>query len=93
MKLILLIAILASLAALSLLIVVILWRHKKAISADVRLIGETAEVCTRLEPEGAVLVQGELWRARSRSGGAVPASTQVMVVAVQGHLLLVEPHD
>lgn len=90
MKLILLIAILASLATLSLLIVIALWRHKKAISAEIRLIGERAEVSTTLEPEGAVLVRGELWPARSGNGGVVPAGTQVRIVAIRGHLLVVE---
>lgn len=78
---------------LSLLIVIALWRHKKAITPDVKLIGERAEVNTPLEPEGAVLVQGELWRARSRSGAVVPVKTQVMIVAIEGHLLVVEAPD
>ena len=93
MKLILLIAILASLSTLSLLIVIALWRHKKAISADLKLIGERAEVSTTLEPQGAVLVQGELWPARSGDGGVVPVGTQVRIVAIHGHLLVVEASD
>lgn len=78
---------------LSLFIVIALWRHKKAISPDVKLIGERAEVNTPLEPEGAVLVQGELWRARSGGGDVVPVGTQVMIVAIEGHLLVVEAPD
>ena len=93
MKLILLIAILASLSTLSLLIVIALWRHKKAISPGIKLIGEWAQVSTTLEPEGAVLVQGELWRARSRNEDAVSVGTQVTIVAVQGHLLIVDPSE
>lgn len=42
----------------------LLWRHKKAATGDINLIGALASVEATLAPEGAVLVRGELWRAR-----------------------------
>ena len=93
MKLILLIGILAALASLSLIIVVALWRHKKLSAANLKLIGEVGEATTTLDPEGAVLVHGELWRARSRDGAAIAAGARVRVLGVEGHLVLVEVCD
>ena len=46
------------------LFVAALWRHKRAATGDVDLMGAAASVETALEPEGSVLVRGELWRAR-----------------------------
>jgi len=56
-----------------------------------RLIGERGVVKQRLDPEGYVLVHGELWKARS----ALPShplepGTRVRVAAAEGMLLLVE---
>jgi len=72
------------------LVVVSLWRHKKAGAGEVKLIGEQGRVETRLDPEGTVIVAGELWRARSNNGEAIDARARVRVVGMQGHLVLVE---
>lgn len=79
------------LAALFLAIAVIsLWKHKKSSMGPVQLLGARAHAQTELNPEGAVLIAGELWRARSLDGTSIAANEQVEVVQVQGHLLLVK---
>ena len=71
--------------------VVLLSRHKKAATTQLRLMHAVASVETALEPEGSVLVDGELWRARSRAGLWVERGARVLVVGSSGHLLEVEP--
>ena len=79
------------LAALFLAIAVIsLWKHKKSGMGPVQLLGASAYAQTELNPEGAVLIAGELWRARSLDGTSIAANEQVEVVQVQGHLVLVK---
>lgn len=90
MKLVLFSGMLGLIVTLSLLIVLALFRHKKASSRIVYLIGEIGSVTTRLDPEGAVLVRGELWRARSGGGDPIPAHLRVRVTGTDGHLLVVE---
>ena len=89
-KFLILIAILALTVALSLAIVVALYRHKKASIGPVLVIGETGEVDSDLVPEGTVLVHGELWRARSRDGSTLSGKTSIRVIGVEGHLMVVE---
>jgi membrane protein implicated in regulation of membrane protease activity len=56
-----------------------------------RLIGERGVVKQRLDPEGYVLVHGELWKARpARPGHPLDPGTRVRVAAFEGMLLLVE---
>ena len=93
MKLVLLIGILATVAALAALVVVGLYLHKKADAGDIKLIGEIARVDTRLDPEGTVIVCGELWRARSKSGATISARARVRVVGFVDHFALVEVCD
>lgn len=90
MKLIILVAILATLVSLAALVVVALYRHKQASAGDIKLIGERATVDTKIDPVGAVIVCGELWQARSKDGRVIPVDTQVRVVGFEGHLALVE---
>ncbi len=71
--------------------IVALSRHRKAASGDFDLIGAVALVETTLEPEGAVIVRGELWRARcSHMGAKVLRGERVRVVGASEHLLQVE---
>ncbi len=65
-------------------------RHKKAAVSRLDLIGMVARAVTDLEPEGSVLIEGELWRARSRAGN-FRRGARVRVVGSTGHLLEVEP--
>ncbi len=84
----------------------LLWRHKKAATCDVNLMGALASVEESLSPEGAVLVRGELWRARlKRSTDAaeeeafvnhsvtVERGSNVRVVGASGYLLEVKLVD
>ena len=74
---------LAAIAALS--------RHKKAGVGELDLIGAVAVVETSLEPEGSVLVRGELWRAVARAGAPLRSGREVRIVGASCHLLEVEP--
>lgn len=85
----------------------LLWRHKKDGTGEVNLLGALASVEESLSPEGAVLVRGELWRARlKRSDDAAEAvepddhrsltverGSHVRVVGVSGYLLEVKLAD
>lgn len=92
-KLILLTAILALFALIALAIVIALYRHKRKSPGEVRLIGELCRVNTNLTPDGTVIVQGELWPARSIDGTFIAPPEPVRVVGTQDHLLLVKVHD
>jgi membrane-bound serine protease (ClpP class) len=71
--------------------VIVLSRHHKAATGEIELVGARGAVETALAPEGAVLVRGELWRARTRAGIIVKRGQQVRVVGAGAHLLEVEP--
>jgi len=83
-------AVLASVGLGSILLITYLSRRKKAETGELRLIGMTAVSRTVLDPEGAVLVNGELWRARSVDGRSVQPEAFLRVVGSMGHLLVVE---
>jgi membrane-bound serine protease (ClpP class) len=69
-------------------------RRRKASGARLSPIGRLASVETPLAPEGAVMVDGELWRARLREGARfVLEEGRVRVTGARGHLLEVEPVD
>ena len=65
-------------------------RHKKSATSEIRLIGSRARVDSALAPEGTVLVDGELWCARSVDGTNIEPQTIVKVVGLSEHLLLVQ---
>jgi membrane-bound serine protease (ClpP class) len=73
-------------------IVAVLSKHKKSASGDIQLVGLTAVVETKLDPEGTVLVRGELWRASSNDGSIIAPKYKVLVVGARDHLLVVEPY-
>ena len=74
-------------------LVAALSEHKKSGAGDIELIGLTAVVETKLDPEGTVLVRGELWRASSNDGSVVDPKYKVHVVGARDHLLVVEPYE
>ena len=79
-------------AALALLAyVVILSRHKKTSQKPLRLVGRAAIVESPLVPEGFVLIDGELWRARVRRGTSVGRGGSVRVLGARDCVLEVEP--
>jgi membrane protein implicated in regulation of membrane protease activity len=94
-------ALLISLLALSapalalLAYVVHLSRQKKSSRRPLRLIGRIASVERTLDPEGFILIDGELWRARARGGRVVlnveRGPSKVRVVGARGCVLEVEP--
>jgi membrane-bound serine protease (ClpP class) len=75
---------------LALTVFVFYVRHKKQSSADLILIGRRGRVTEPLDPEGAVIVDGELWRAVTHDGASLVAGHQVRVCGAQGHLLIVK---
>jgi len=68
-------------------------RHKKSGTGDVKLIGATGLVDTRLDPHGTVLIHGELWRACSNDGSSIATRSTILVVGIRDHLLLVSLRD
>ena len=71
--------------------VALLSRHRKSSSRPLRLVGRVGSVERGLEPEGFVLVGGELWLARVRVGAtAAREGERVRVVGARGCALEVE---
>ena len=67
-------------------------RHKKSSRLPFDLVGRTASVERPLNPDGFVLVDGELWPARARAGlPGGPGRRNVRVVGAAGSTLEVEP--
>jgi membrane-bound serine protease (ClpP class) len=63
-------------------------RPKAAVGGDA-LVGVTGVAVGELWPDGQVKVNGEIWRARC--DGGCEAGTSVVVLAVEGLTLEVEP--
>ena len=80
-------------AAVLLLVIAALSRHKKSAHAPLNLVGARARVEDELAPEGSVIAEGELWRARTRTGEPLRCGRSVRIVGASGHLLEVEPTD
>lgn len=68
-------------------------RHKKSATGALKIIGATGLADSVLDPEGSVVINGELWRARIENGRALQPRDRVQVVGVLGHLILVEPRS
>ena len=67
-------------------------RQQKYSRLPLNLVGRVASVERALEPEGFVLIEGELWRARVRGAGSVErVGRKVRVVGASGCVLEVEP--
>lgn len=67
-------------------------RQQKYSRLPLNLVGRVGSVERALEPEGFVLVGGELWRARVRGVGSVRrGGSNVRVVGASGCVLEVEP--
>ena len=93
MKLLLVIAILAAATGVAASLVIALYAHKRRGAGDIKLIGEIARVDTKLDPEGTVIVCGELWRAKSQTDAFISTGARVRVVAFVDQLALVELCD
>jgi len=55
------------------------------------LIGKIGEARTKIEEEGSVQVDGELWSARSEK--TIPAGSSIRILRREGFVLIVEKHD
>lgn len=64
------------------------WEHNRPHSGLVGFIGDTRE---GLDPEGYIMVRGELWKACSmREGDVIETGTPVIVRDIKGLTLIVE---
>ena len=67
-------------------------RQQKYSRSPLNLVGRVASVERALAPEGFVLIEGELWRARVRGEAVVErGGPRVRVVGASGCVLEVEP--
>jgi membrane protein implicated in regulation of membrane protease activity len=77
-----------------LLYVALLSRHRKAGSKEINLMGTIGSASTAIEPEGAVMLRGEMWRARvANDCPPILPGQAVRVIGARDHLLEVEPVD
>jgi membrane-bound ClpP family serine protease len=72
------------------LFVASLSRHKKSATGALKMTGAIGLVESALDPEGSVIINGELWRARVEKGSSLQPRDRVRVVGHRGHLVLVE---
>ena len=63
-------------------------RRRATVGVD-SLVGKIGVASSNLWPEGQVKISGELWQARC--AGGCDAGTRVIIRAVEGLLLVVEP--
>jgi membrane protein implicated in regulation of membrane protease activity len=67
-------------------------QKKKSSRLPLSLVGRVGSVERALEPEGFVLIEGELWRARVRGGGRIGRGlSNVRVVGARDCVVEVEP--
>lgn len=64
-------------------------RHRKSSLSPFEIVGRVGSIERGLDPEGFVLVAGELWPARARGGRAIERG-RVRVVGASGAALEVE---
>ena len=67
-------------------------QKKKSSRLPLSLVGRVGSAESALDPEGFVLVEGELWRARVRGGGRIGRGcSNVRVVGARDCVVEVEP--
>lgn len=64
-------------------------QRRKAVTGEAGMIDSIGLAHTDLEPEGKVMINGELWNARAPAN--IPRGSRVRVREVEGLTLLVEP--
>lgn len=69
-------------------LVFFLYLHKRT-SKSKSPLSSAGAVHTTLCPSGSVFVDGELWLAQSFDGSTILQKTQIIVVGIRNHLLLV----
>jgi membrane-bound ClpP family serine protease len=75
--------------SLILLLVALRSRWHKRHPTTTSLLNATGTVETTLNPNGAILINGELWLAKSIDETTIPSKTKVTVVGTHAHVLLV----
>ena len=60
-------------------------RHEPA-----SLVGRTGRTLAPLDPEGQIMIDGGIWRAKSHTGIVIPSHHDVLIREACGRLLLVE---
>jgi membrane-bound ClpP family serine protease len=74
----------------SVLLLLAFWsRHHKRHPTTTSLLNAIGIVETPLNPNGTVLINGELWLAKSVNGTTIPSKTKITVVGAEAHVLLV----
>lgn len=66
-------------------------RRPIATSVKAQLVGERGDVRSVLNPEGFVMVDGEIWRARTEDGRRMRVGEEVVVASIDGTVLIVRP--
>lgn len=63
--------------------------HKKQTTGKEGMIGQQVNVVDPLRPVGAVMVNGELWKAKSMDSGKIESGDDVEIVKIEGLTLMV----
>jgi membrane-bound ClpP family serine protease len=82
---------LAFLIFVSVLLTVMILHHRKGARGDFNLMNRLGMVETTIDPEGSVLIGGEVWRALSETEERLERGRQVRVCGARKHLLIVAP--
>lgn len=94
MKYLTLFLIVIAFATPAVIVVIFLYRLKQTRSSiHLKLVGASGIVSEDLNPAGAVLINGELWPARSSGGNTISANQRVLVIDVDQGQLIVETSD
>ena len=73
------------------LLTVMILHHRKGATRDFDLMNRVGLVETTLDPEGSVLIGGEVWRALSETEERLERGLRVRVCGARKHLLIVTP--
>jgi membrane-bound serine protease (ClpP class) len=63
-------------------------KRRKSVTGEAGMIGLKGVAHTDIDPEGSVIVHGELWKARA--AGRIPQGARVRVREIEGLTLVVE---
>ena len=78
---------------LTMFVVIELSRRKKHAGVNLSVHGKCGRVEQALEPIGAVLIEGELWRATTSDCAHIAVGRAVRVRGAENHLIVVELMD
>lgn len=78
------------LLVLSIIVFILRRHHLKGATQSFDVIGKCGTVHTSLAPQGSILIDGELWLARTANDAYLPVGQSVRAVRTAGHVLIVE---